>query len=71
MTDEAVAVPAADVAPPTLSQVLEAKLAAAKVDVANFETKVRELESEIAAIPAHIHAMTWHDLVAKVESWFK
>lgn len=54
----------------TLREAFEAKLTAARQEMANAEAKVHSIEQEIASIPEHLHALTWDELKAKVESWF-
>lgn len=58
-------------APLTVREALNAKLAAAQSEFNAAKAKVEALTQTIQEIPIELHAMTWSQVAAKIESWFK
>lgn len=54
----------------TLIDVLTAKLDEAKDRQAKAEQAVKDLEVEIAGVPEHLRAMSYAEMIGKVEGWF-
>jgi hypothetical protein len=63
-------VPSAPTAP-TLLSVLEEKLKQAKQRAADAAVEVKTIESEIASLPKSLHGLTYSDMIARVETWYK
>jgi hypothetical protein len=55
---------------PTLMETLHQKLHEAHEMATVAESRVKELEAEIASIPKHMHDMTASALVMRINGWF-